>query len=208
MKKLFVAALLASAPALSQAAPNLVVNGSFESPAQATGTYGFYSTFPGPGILGWFTPEVEVRNNVVGAAQDGNNFVELDSHSNSWIGQSVATIIGQVYNLSFWYSPRAGVGADSNGISLYLDNDLEVSLTGNGINHTGNVWSNYSTTFTATSGSTSLLFAAVGNSDSLGGSLDNVSVTAVPEPETYAMLLGGLVLVGFGSRRRSEKPTA
>jgi hypothetical protein len=29
-----------------------------------------------------------------------------------------------------------------------------------------------------------------------------VAVTAVPEPETYAMLLAGLGLVGFAARRR------
>ena len=39
--------------------------------------------------------------------------------------------------------------------------------------------------------------------------LDQLSlstVTAVPEPETYAMMLAGLGLVGFMSRKRSQKP--
>ena len=31
------------------------------------------------------------------------------------------------------------------------------------------------------------------------------SVAAVPEPETYAMLLAGLGLLGFASRRRNQK---
>jgi hypothetical protein len=36
-----------------------------------------------------------------------------------------------------------------------------------------------------------------------GAVLDNVTLTAaVPEPETYAMLLGGLGLMGFMERRR------
>ncbi|MDQ5914342.1 MAG: hypothetical protein QG584_224, partial [Pseudomonadota bacterium] len=30
-------------------------------------------------------------------------------------------------------------------------------------------------------------------------------VTAVPEPETFAMLLAGLTLLGFQQRRRSQK---
>lgn len=39
--------------------------------------------------------------------------------------------------------------------------------------------------------------------DNVGALLDNVSVTAaVPEPETYAMMLGGLTLIGFASRRK------
>jgi hypothetical protein len=34
---------------------------------------------------------------------------------------------------------------------------------------------------------------------------DNVSVTAVPEPETWAMLLAGLGLLGFAARREKQK---
>jgi hypothetical protein len=37
-----------------------------------------------------------------------------------------------------------------------------------------------------------------------GGSLDNISVTAVPEPETVAMMLAGLgIVAGVASRRRA-----
>ena len=43
----------------------------------------------------------------------------------------------------------------------------------------------------------------------LGGHLDgsyagNFAIAAIPEPETYAMLLAGLGLLGFMSRRRKE----
>jgi len=49
------------------------------------------------------------------------------------------------------------------------------------------------------------MFHGTGRSDSLGGSLDNVSVTAVPEPESYAMMLAGLALMGTIARRRKSK---
>jgi hypothetical protein len=37
--------------------------------------------------------------------------------------------------------------------------------------------------------------------DNFGALLDNVSVSAIPEPESYAMLLAGLSLIGFMARR-------
>ena len=48
--------------------------------------------------------------------------------------------------------------------------------------------------------------AASGAWDNYGGSLDNVSVTAVPEPETFAMLLAGLGLMGAGGAPAQSCP--
>jgi hypothetical protein len=42
------------------------------------------------------------------------------------------------------------------------------------------------------------------NSDNTGSILADVSVAAVPEPETYAMLLAGLSLIGFSTRKRKN----
>jgi hypothetical protein len=59
--------------------------------------------------------------------------------------------------------------------------------------------------FTGTGGMTPIDFDAAGRIISLGfsGSISNVGV--VPEPETYAMLLAGLGLLGFVVRRRAQK---
>ena len=52
-------------------------------------------------------------------------------------------------------------------------------------------------------GSDSLRFAATGTSDSYGGSLDAVSLTAaVPEASTWAMMILGFFGVGFMAYRR------
>jgi hypothetical protein len=64
-------------------------------------------------------------------------------------------------------------------------------------------WSPYSLTFTAvSSGIASLSFKNSGG-DNIGMLLDNVNVSAVPEPETYALMLAGLAAVGFLARRRA-----
>lgn len=64
-------------------------------------------------------------------------------------------------------------------------------------------WTHYSLDYTPLfSGTRYVRFAAWGN-DNQGMLLDNVSVTTpVPEPETYAMILAGLGIIGLMARRR------
>ena len=144
-----------------------------------------------------------MRDHVAGDAQDGSNYVELDTNSNSGMSQ-VITGNGW-YNLSFWFSPRERVAAGSNGIGFNFGDLSGQVLTSVAGAQSGNVWQQYSGLVNL-NGPTALTFFATGQSDSVGGSLDNVSVTAaVPEPESYAMMLAGLGLMGAIVRRRKSK---
>ena len=196
LKTAALAALLATGAA--HASTELLTNGSFEANLQGNGSWNIYSSLTGwtGGAYG-----IELRNSVVGNAPDGVNFVELDTTNNSSMYQNVSTVLGQHYTLTFQFQDRPGVATSSQGLEVYWGN----SLVGTVNNSLGGNWQTVSYALTGTGNIEALTFKAIGSNDSLGTSLDAVSLTAaVPEPETYAMLLAGLGLVGFAARRRKQ----
>ena len=195
IKSAALVALLSGANAF--AAPvELLVNGSFEADHQSAGTWANYSN-----LTGWTGGEhgIELRNNVAGVAAQGVNFVELDTNKNSNMFQSVQTVLGQHYTLTFQFENRPGVAISSQGLSVDWGG-AEIAHVNNSLNGT---WETRTYSLIGDGSAMKLKFIATGTSDSYGSSLDNVSLTtAVPEPETYAMLLAGLGLVGVVARRR------
>ena len=211
--KLLVAAGIALSALGAQAQTNLVTNGSFEetvtagAPGQTPGSWNVYQS-----IVGWTgAPNIEVRDSVAGTAQDGGNFVELDTHGTRYStitnSSMYQDILGTgLVNLSFYYSARPGVAAGSNNLTVSFGSFADTVLQGvaGGTKHN---WIHYTLNnfMLDSDGSTRLTFSAAGTQDTYGGSLDNVSVTAVPEAETYAMMLAGLGLMGSIVRRRKAK---
>lgn len=180
----------------------IITNGSFELDIQSSGTWANYANLTGwtGGVAG-----IELRNNVAGQGYDGSNFVELDTFRNSSMAQVISTTIDQAYLLSFAYSPRTNVLGSSNGIEVYWNGSLAGSYTG--FTSLNNAWTLETITVTGT-GSDKLEFRAVGASDSYGGSLDAISIAAIPEPSIWAMLILGFAGVGFlGYRRRNQAKT-
>ena len=136
-----------------------------------------------------------------GAAFSPINLVELDSNNNS----SMERIIeAGDYDLKFWYSPRPGVPLTSNGIDVLLDGVSIFQITGTGTGDGSTDWSQQYLQFSLASAGV-LRFEAIGTSESLGGYVDSIALSnAVPEPATWAMMIGGFGLVGGAMRRRGR----
>ena len=213
-----VVALAMSTLGASQAqAANLLVNGSFETPAVSNffNVHGVGST----GLTGWTIVADEIAQsitfNAFGAmitAQDGNNFLDLTGRNdgqNRWGGvtQNVATVAGASYRLSFWLgnydfqTTQTGVFAQAGSAS----NSFTLAPPTGGPRFN---WENHTLDFLATGASTAITLT--GTSGHFYTGLDNVSVeflsgpSGVPEPASWALMLAGFGGVGAAARRRAK----
>lgn len=194
LSHIIMVAALSVTSSLAQAAP--VFSDTFDS----------YS-----GVLNW-VPQGgwTVGNGTVdlignGTAWDwfpaNGRYLDLDGSTGQagTLQHAINLTAGTSYTLTFDLAGSQRSGYDNNNI-------VDVFFGGTSNSYTLNTFdqfSTYSLTYTATSsGPFSMSFHNLGG-DNVGALLDNVSVTAaVPEPESYAMMVAGLGLMGFMVRRR------
>jgi hypothetical protein len=153
---------------------------------------------------------------------NGGNFVGLDGDpaANGPLDQSINGLtIGQTYDLSFYWAGielfnRTGyqsiqltgsLGGDPFATSVYLN----TAPAGQPGSFSG--WLPVNFTFTANSTSELLSFLAIGTPAANlppFALLDGVSLTAVPEPSTWAMMLVGFGGLGYAAFRRRRTALA
>lgn len=214
-----LAALLASFNV--NAAVNLIQNGDFESyPVTAGTAIHVYTGGCTPGTFGevcvaqdtsyaWQpiagAPNefLEIRENLAGTAQSGLNFAELNPEQASGIQQTFSAAVGTGL-LSWWDKGRqwddAGTSGTNYNYSVFL-NDVSI-FTGDTFSFS--TWRGQSFVVDLLATNT-LRFVSNQASGDIGAQIDHISVTqttAVPEPETYGMMMVGLAMLGFASRRR------
>ena len=156
-----------------------------------------------PASSGWTVGSGTVDLIGVGGVFDflpGNgSYVDLDGSTNSsgLFSNSVNLTGGTAYTLSF----------DLAGSQRGTPETVDVNFGSMAASYTlasTDLFSTHTLSFTpGTTGSYGFSYQNLGG-DNVGALLDNVSVSAVPEPETYAMFLAGLGLMGFIARRRSK----
>ena len=176
LNKFALAVALAVSGGAASAATELVTNGDFIG-----------------GLSGWNSPGSATPVDWLGG-------VAVFDMNTDLLRQSISFTAGQQYLLSFQYSTS---GAAGYGFQWDLNGAAEDTGGWENLLATNGAWMTKTYSFTAdATGNSRLRFSGAGNKDAL---LDGVSITAVPEPETYAMMLAGLGAIGFMARRRQAK---
>jgi len=170
------------AGSLVKTGDNLIVNGSFETNLTANRSWNVFNSADG-----WRTASgagIEIQEGVAGTAADGTSLVELDSHNNSGIQQTVATEAGQKYELSVQYSPRPGVPAASNGVEVWWNGNKIDTIVGEGVGLRDTQWRTLTYQVDGNGAQGAIELRAIGRSDSLGGYVDNIQMFKLATPES------------------------
>jgi choice-of-anchor C domain-containing protein len=212
-----VLSVISSTLAFTSGAWAGLVNGSFES-----------STGPNPGqfvtldggdtsITGWTVGGGLNSIDYIGSywtSSDGVRSIDLNGLAPGSISQTFDVISGQTYRVMFDMAGNPAGGPTVKTLQADATVSVTASFDTSNTDLTNMGWITHSFTFTANSTSETLTFLSLttGNSGNgtypfaFGPALDNVSVTAVPEPSTWAMMILGFLGVGFMAYRRKSSP--
>jgi hypothetical protein len=206
IKALAAVALLASA-GTAQAA-NILTNGSFETPGISVSCCNTVVT-PNS-FLGWNVTagDINVVNGTFGAASNlayaGRQYLDLIGESGSGaIEQKFATVLGQVYRLRFAYSHN--IFSAPGAAATFNVGTLNGTVSHSTGTNTGLDWRTDGGTFAGTGSMMTLNFTNTVGQNNGGIFLDGVALAAVPEPGTWAMMIGGFGLAGVALRRRRRR---
>ena len=140
----------------------------------------------------------------------GGNFIAFDSaYKVTPLQQTiVGLVVGQKYELGFdWGAAQqfGFTGATTDQWQVSLGNETHSTAVINNVSHGFSGWMHQTFSFTATGASEVLSFLAIGTPAGVPpfALLDGVTLAAaVPEPSTWALMLGGVAVIGFIARRR------
>ena len=136
------------------------------------------------GVNNW-TPAVGEQYSELDSDWDGPDGVINGEAASIRIYQDLDTIIGETYQITFDFSPRPGMGLADNDLEFSWNGTVQDTISADGTGLTDTNWSNHNYSFTAVNAVTRLQFADIGEPNSLGTFLDNVSVRCIPPEETY-----------------------
>ena len=168
----------------------------------AQGEYGFLSLW-GPNNGG------AASNMLPATSPDGGNFVAADgAYQTESIDQTITGLTANThYLVSFdWAGAQQSgyTGATTEQWTVSLGSQSISTAVAQNVNHGFTGWMHETFNFTATSGTETLSFLAHGtpNGEPPFSLLDGVSLSAVPEPASWSLMILGVGALGAVSRRR------
>ena len=227
---LSLAAAAAAGFAVGAQAQNLIANGGFES-AQAIYAVGSQPAAGLQGAGYWLTPGGSSAATLSNDAHSGLHSASVtcaqlcgstlfgNSADNGGLTLNPANW-GTSPTFSFWAKGQTGTTGNLTWALRFLDatGNILAGTTGQNLNSVNpNTWTQFSTALAIPVNTVGVFFettfaigpvGVVNGTNFTGGGflVDDISlqstVTAVPEPESYAMLMAGLGGIGFLIRRR------
>jgi hypothetical protein len=191
---------------------NLIVNGSFENNDIPNNSW---RPFNAGTVDGWSGTNMELWDQFQRfKAFDGRQYAELNANGNGGrysIYQTINTIAGQSYDVSFVYAARRRKNESFRFDILDINDSVLFSTVID--DHKVKSWSEFYSEFTAQSNLTTIRFSTI-NRGTYGNFIDNVSVTgapalalrassfSVPEPSSILMLSAAMI---FLAKRRKQR---
>ncbi|MEZ4200023.1 MAG: SdrD B-like domain-containing protein [Candidatus Paceibacterota bacterium] len=180
-------------PPVCEPGVNILENPSFEDPV-VTAKKGWDILTP----VAWVVEKVadnspvgmELQRTVNGwSHSDGAQHTELAGNERNQTYQTVATVPGETYTLSWDYSPRPGKSFGENKMEVFIDGVEVDTNQESGIGLEDTDWTSHSYTFVA-DGETEVMFADAGDGNSFGPFLDNTALVC-GDPEDPVYLIDG-----------------
>jgi choice-of-anchor C domain-containing protein len=212
-RALSIAATLALLTVASPATAVILINGSFEDGPNP----GNFLPLNGgdTSITGWTVGAGSI--DYIGTywtASDGNRSLDLNGLVPGSISQLVTGLnAGSIYKVSFDLAGNPAAGPAIKTIDAFIQSSHPYSFDTSTTNLGNMGWITESFTFKATGTSALLSFMSTtngfsGNGDfptAFGPAIDNVTISAVPELSTWAMMLLGFAGIGFLTYLKAQK---
>jgi hypothetical protein len=210
--------LLTSAPLPAQ----LVANGGFELPLVPVGGFTLFNS--GGSFTGWSVVGAPGNVGIASTtftqfgfafpAQSGNQWLDLtglSSNRATGVQQTVTTVPGTLYDLSFWVGNiSGGIFGTASTVNVFVNGSALAPATNSSVVGTNTLtWQRFTRSFSATGPSTTLAFIngdpAADNSNGLDSVALTLGTTTVPEPGSLGLVAVGLMGLVPRLRRRVKR---